>query len=130
MIYCFDTGALNHLHNDTEVTNLTTGLTATNTVWITALNVIEVGITEDVERRSSLLQLQRKLTDDRRPLQIPNRLIRERAAAYAARLDRAALSVGEKDGVWIALSNPQLIDEVLRQDLYRWKKESAEKLWP
>ena len=123
MIYCFDTSALNHLHDDTEVANLTTGLIVTNTVWITALNVIEVGITEDAERRNSLLQLQRKLTDNRRPLQIPNRLIRERAAAYAARLDRADLSVGEEDGVWIALSNPQLIDEVLRQELYGWKKE-------
>lgn len=123
MIYCFDTSALNHLHDDTEVTNLTTGLVVTNTVWITALNVIEVGITEDADRRSSLLQLQSKLTDDRRPLQIPNRLIRERAAAYAARLDRAALSVSEEDGVWIALSNPQHIDEVSRQELYRWKKE-------
>ncbi len=123
MIYCFDTSALNHLHDDTEVTNLTTGLVVTNAIWITALNVIEVGITEDADRRSSLLQLQRKLTDNRRPLQIPNRLIRERAVAYAAGEDRAASSVGEEDGVWIALRNPQLIDEASRQELYRWKKE-------
>ncbi len=123
MIYCFDTSALNHLHDDPEAANLTTGLLAANTVWITALNVIEVGITEDAERRNSLLQLQRKLTDDKRPLQIPNRLIRERAAAYAAGLDRAVSSVGKEDGVWIALSNPQLVNEVSRQELYRWKKE-------
>jgi hypothetical protein len=123
MIYCFDTSALNHLHDDPEAANLTTGLLATNTVWITALNVIEVGITEDAERRNSLLQLQRKLTDNKKPLQIANRLIRERAAAYAAGLDRAVSSVSEEDGVWIALNNPQLVNEVLRQELYRWKKE-------
>src|SRR5688500_8815222 len=89
MIYCFDTSALNHLHDDPEAATVPAGLPAANTGWITALSVNEVGITEDAERRTAVLQQQRKLTGDSRPLQIPNRLIGERAAAYAAGLDRA-----------------------------------------
>ena len=108
MIYCFDTSALNRLHDDSEMKSLRDGIIATNTVWITALNVIEAGITEDIGRRLSLLQLQKKLSGHRRPLQIPNRLIRELAVAYTNRRPHGDLSIAEdQDGIWVALNDPE-----------------------
>lgn len=124
MIYCFDTSALNCLHDDPECANMTVGLTATNTVWITALNVIEAGITNETVRRISLLKLQKQLGRDIRPLQIPNLLLQECASAFAARQSRKDLSIGkDQNGIWYALSNPEQIDEAARQKLYAWKKE-------
>ena len=124
MIYYFDTSALNYLHDDPEVANITAGLTATNTIWITSLNVIEAGITNNAERRISLLKLQKQLARDIRPLQLPNLLLRESAVAYATRKDRRDLSIGKnQNGIWIALNNPEKIDDAARQELYRWKKE-------
>jgi hypothetical protein len=124
MIYCFDTSALNRLHDDADMKSLRDGIIATNTVWITALNVIEAGITENIGRRLSLLQLQKKLSGHRRPLQIPNHLIRELAVAYANRRPSGDLSIAEdQDGIWVALNDPEAIDETTRQELYHWKSD-------
>lgn len=124
MIYCFDTSALNKLHDDSEMKSLRDGIIATNTVWITALNVIEAGITKDIGRRLSLLQLQKKLSRHRRPLQIPDRLISELAIAYANRSPRGGLSIAEdQDNIWVALNDPEEIDEAARQELYHWKND-------
>lgn len=124
MIFCFDTSGLNYLHDDAEVEPIVTGLIATNTVWITALNVIEAGITECRDRRTSLLQLQKRLSGGIRPLEIPNRISHNKILAFATGLDRVDLSIGhDHNGIWIALNNPERIDEEMRQELYSWKKE-------
>ena len=81
-------------------------------------------ITEDIGRRLSLLQLQKKLSGHRRPLQIPNRLIRELAVAYTNRRPHGDLSIAEdQDGIWVALNDPEEIDEATRQELYHWKND-------
>jgi len=124
MIYCFDTSALNYLHDDPEVANIIVGLTASNTIWITSLNVIEASITNNTERRISLLKLQKQLARDIRPLQIPSILLRESAVAYATRIDRRDLSIGKnQDGIWNVLNNPEQIDSAAQQGLYNWKKK-------
>jgi len=123
MIYCFDTSALNELHDDVEAAAITAGRLATTEVRITALNVIETASTRDSVRRISLLQLQKRLAGNQRPLQIPNLLIRSLAIAYAGHLESGNLSIGSnEEGIWIALDSPECIDEDSRQELYNWSR--------
>lgn len=89
--------------------------------------MIEAGITNNTERRISLLKLQKQLARDIRPLQIPSLLLRECAVAYATRKDRRDLSIGKnQNGIWNALNNPERIDGAAQQELYKWKKELEE----
>lgn len=43
MIYLFDTSGINRLHDDPSRGAIEAGLVSTNEVWISALNVAEVG---------------------------------------------------------------------------------------
>jgi len=61
MIYCFDTSALNELHDEAGAAAITARQLGTTDVRITALNVIEAATTRDSLRRVSLLQLQNGL---------------------------------------------------------------------
>ena len=56
MIYCFDTSALNQLCDDAERQPLVAGLLAAHSVYVTAVNCLEVLRTKD-ENRRNLLQL-------------------------------------------------------------------------
>ena len=56
MIYCFDTSALNQLRDDADHRPLVAGLLAAHSVYVTAVNCLEVLGTKD-ENRRNLLQL-------------------------------------------------------------------------
>lgn len=62
MIYLLDMSGINRLHDEPDCDAITRGLISTNEVWISALNVAEVGQTSEISRRMSLLHLLKVLT--------------------------------------------------------------------
>src|SRR5437667_9502077 len=127
MFYCFDTSAINALHDDPDRDFLVKGLLATNTFYLSALNVIEACGTKDPGRRHSLICLEKQLATDFRPLAIPNELLQVLAIAHAKRDPAPIITISqEQDGVWIALNQPSRLDEGARQEVFRWKKALEE----
>jgi len=119
MIYCFDTSAINKLHDDLEKETIVMGILATNKVYITALNVIEACGTRDSNRRRALIALEKQLAVDCRPLAIPNELLRTLAVAHANRDTRPVITIDERqNGIWIALNAPSDVDEDARQEVF------------
>lgn len=127
MDYCFDTSALNRLHDDTNREFLVAGLLATNRVFVTALNIREAVATSDAARRTSLIRLQRRLTADFRPLRTPIELLREVTMARISGRNSAVLTIEENNqGLWWALEQPEQLSTELQQESYKWKKSLEE----
>ncbi len=93
-------------------------------MYTTALNVIEACATQDSDKRVSLIQLIKELGGYNRPLEIPNKLLQVLAIAYARRKPAATLSITkEQEGLWIALNEPEMLDEQARHEVLQWKEQ-------
>ena len=128
MRYCFDTSGVNRLFADPAREEIVSALLASGTVRITAYNVIEAAKTDDVALRVSLVKLMRRLSDYKRPLDRPNTLVRAVARAYANRSPDgsatfSANSDPDLDGVWVALQEPEQLDEEMRAEVQQWSTQ-------
>jgi hypothetical protein len=75
MNYCFDTSVINNLYNDPDRDFLIKGLVSTNTIEITAVNVVEILATKDMERRQALINFAKMLSKGKSPIALPDELI-------------------------------------------------------
>jgi len=122
MDYCFDTSALNRLHDDPDREAIIVGLLATNNVFITALNIREAVATTKAARRVSLMRLQRRLTRGFRPLRTPIEVLREVTIARLSGRDSVTLTIEENSqGLWWALEQPEALTIEMQQESYEWK---------
>lgn len=127
MIYCFDTSALNRLHDDPERKSIARGIVVTNRIYISGLNIIEACATGDAKRRQSLIGLLKELSGNYRPLAIPNELLQTLAVAYAKRDTKPVITIDERqNGIWIALNAPTEIGDEERQEVLTWKVQLEE----
>ena len=83
MIYCFDTSAINRLCDDVERQAIVRGVLAAHSVYITAVNCVEVLATPDPARRGQLQELLRELARGQLPLALPLDLLKVLTFAYA-----------------------------------------------
>jgi predicted nucleic acid-binding protein len=125
MRYCFDTSALNRLLDDPDHESLVCACLASGGFRITAFNVVEAAKTADVKRRTDLLTLFRRLSKGYRFLDRPNTILRATARGYAERTSHGVPSVTinadpNLDGLWVALNEPDKIDEETRAELLEW----------
>jgi hypothetical protein len=128
MIYLFDTSGINRLHDDPDCDAIATGLVSTNEVWISALNVAEVGQTSEHSRRMSLLHLLKVLTRSRRPLEFPTILIQRGIEAYSKRLPSIDISISENsEDIWQVMIDPTLLDEAAMSKWSQPLREFEEK---
>jgi predicted nucleic acid-binding protein len=128
MLYCFDTSALNRLHDDPAREEMVAALLATGRIWITCYNVLEAARTAKAERRWSLVRLMRRLSDGQRPLDQPKTIVRSAAAAFSRRQlpggTRLVVNGDEHmDGVVAALSSPEELDDVARAEVDAWSSQ-------
>lgn len=128
MRYCLDTSALNRLHDDPDREAIVTGMLTGASFRISAYNVIESAKTSDVARRQSLVRLLNELSQNKRPLDRPNTLIRAVARGYAHRRrgEDVTLTVNEDpnlEGLWSALNEPEAIQESERCELFDWAQQ-------
>jgi hypothetical protein len=120
LIYLLDTSGINRLHDDPDCDAIKKGLISTNEVWISALNVAEVGQTSELSHRMSLLHLLKELTQGRRPLEFPTILIQRGIEAYSRRLPSIDISISEKsEDIWQVLIDPTLLDD---EALSKWSE--------
>src|SRR5215471_4796040 len=112
MDYCFDTSAINRLHDDPDRRAIIARLLAKNRVLITAVNIVEAAVTEDLERRISLLILQRQLSNDDRPLRLPTEILRHLTRAYVQKLPSADIAIDDSEAqFWWVLHKPERLKE-------------------
>jgi len=128
MIYLLDTSGINRLHDDPDCDAISNGLISTNKVWISALNVAEVGQTSENSRRISLLHLLKLLTQGQRPLEFPTILIQRCIWAYSKKLRSIDISISENsEDIWQVLIDPTLLDDAARikwsQPLRKFEEE-------
>jgi predicted nucleic acid-binding protein len=125
MDYCFDTSALNRLHDDPDEDAIATALLAANRVVIVGLNIIEASLTECAERRISLLRLQKRLSNGDRPLRIPPEIVRHLTKAYVQKAASADIAIDDESAsqLWWVLHEPENVDDEARKEAHTWKKE-------
>lgn len=127
MRYCFDTSALNRLLDDPDREALVCAFLASGSFRITAFNVVEAAKTADVARRGTLLKLFHRLSSGDRFLDRPDTIVRAAARAFAERGHRGKTSVtinadADLDGLWVAMNEPERIDENVRAELLDWAR--------
>jgi hypothetical protein len=121
MIYCFDTSALNRLQDDRDREPLVQGLLATGSFVISAHNVVEAVKTRDEERRVALVELMKRLARNKRPLDRPSGIVRSVARAFATNSPTLTVNADPTlEGVWMALNQPDQLNEKARQDAIAW----------
>jgi len=121
MIYCLDTSAINRLLDDSERESIIKALTSIGSFRITAYNVIEAAKTKCKDRRCRLIELMNRLANGKRPLDRPNTILLSYAQAHADGASIAPVNTDDQlEGLWIALHQPDLVDEEARQELIEW----------
>jgi predicted nucleic acid-binding protein len=93
MIYCFDTSALNQLRDDADHRPLVAGLLAAHSVYVTAVNCLEVLGTKDENRRNLLQLVSRELACGQAPLALPIDLLKLLTIVYGADRDRRTFQI-------------------------------------
>lgn len=121
MIYCLDTSAINRLLDDPEREPIIKAILSTGSFRITAYNVIEAAKTPCKDRRYRLIDLMKRLADRKRPLDRPNTILLSYAKAHADGASAALVNADDQlEGLWIALNQPNLVDEEARLELINW----------
>ena len=124
MVVCFDTSALNQLMDDPESGRLTAILLRDFDVWVTAINIIEIGKTTSPERREQLRAFEKRLAKKFEPLDMPNALAQCVCLAFHNRAKDIVLTLGEANRqLWAAMSVPNSVDEQGRLALKQWVNE-------
>jgi len=72
VIFCFDTSALNQFNRIRDRDTLAISLLRDHDVYISTLNIIEIGKTPDPELREQLRGMAKRLAKDYHPLELTN----------------------------------------------------------
>jgi predicted nucleic acid-binding protein len=121
--YCFDTSAINQLHDDGDREAILAGLKAAHSTYITSINIAEILANKGEDRRRSLLILASRLVGDNNILVFPNDLLQARMKDYAAGLARRGVDELVGRGTFRDFFE---MDEKNRVE-FLWWKESMDK---
>lgn len=125
MIYLLDTSAINNLLDHPESEAITKGLTSTNTIYVTALNVGEVLATSDSQRRKSLVEFEKRLAKGEAPILFPPELLSLQCQLHANGQPRQSLPLSTHDPFILdAYISTSISDEECSDWIIRWKKEA------
>jgi hypothetical protein len=124
MIVCFDTSALNQLMDDPDGNRLTSILLRDFAVYITALNIVEIGKTARADRREQLRAFEKHLANGFEPLDLPNQLVQRACLAFHNRAEKIVVTLGEASRqLWVAMSEPHGVSDQERSELTLWANE-------
>jgi len=124
VIFCFDTSALNQFNRIRNRETLAESLLRDHDVYISTLNIIEIGKTPNPELREQLRAMAKRLAKDYRPLELTNHLVQQLCQAYETGIHEMAWSVSpEREQYWIALSDPHAIGEAEREEFTEWARK-------
>lgn len=127
MIFCLDTSAINQFTRIRDRDILAERLLRDHDVYISTLNIIEIGKTPDAELREQLRVMAKRLAKDFHPLELTNHLVRHLCVAYQTGGTKVTWSIDEeREQFWAALSEPYAIGEPERQELTDWANRLEE----
>lgn len=110
--FYFDTSAVNWLSKDPACDAITNGIRNYTGLYISAFTVAELAASPIKEQGNQLLKIAKTISSNRRPLAMPNDLLKRSLNAMLSNADVMDASIGpEWDGVWNALNEPQMIDD-------------------
>jgi hypothetical protein len=119
---CFDTSTINNLMIDSDVERLTTTLLERYDVYITALNIVEIGKTALPEKRERLRAFEKRLTKTYMPLDMPNEIVKKITAAFGRGETEANFGVtDDRRGLWVAMSEPNSVGKKECTELKSWE---------
>lgn len=105
----------------TDSDRLTSILLRDFDVYITALNIIEIGKTARSDRREQLRAFEKRLAKGFEPLDLPNQLVQRACLAFYNRTETIVVTLGDTSRqLWIAMSEPHSVGDVERLELLRW----------
>jgi hypothetical protein len=124
MIYCFDTSAINAVHDDEERDEVLSRLLKfPNRIHITCVNIAEVVSTPVESRRHSLLLLLKQMSNGTNPLMMPNKLIRRATKAFAKGKSSLTITISREDAsFWWLMDDPTSASDVEQREALQWKK--------
>src|SRR5436309_3278839 len=112
MIFCVDTSVINRLHRLKNANRVIEDFLAANDVYISCLNLIEIGRTPDNVLREELRATAKRLAKDFRPLELPNHLVQQLCLAFQHGYRQVSWDVSpERNHFWVALSEPNSLGE-------------------
>lgn len=126
-IYYLDTSAINRLFDSPSSKSLSQIIRERAVVYPSIFNIAELGSESDEMRRTGLIKLVKNISQKYRPLAMPADLLKrsiEGVKVWAMDMDHSISP--EWDGVWVALNDPQSIDERAYQEILSWKKKQEE----
>jgi predicted nucleic acid-binding protein len=123
MIACFDTSVINQLADDPRRAQLVATILSEMEVYISALNVIEIAKTTNVDRREELRELAKTLAKNLEPLALPNELLESVARAFESRAANIVITIPpDQRDLWFLFSQPNAMHEGGREEITRWTK--------
>lgn len=127
MDYCFDTSAVNHLHDDAERKAIVSGFLCANRALVSELNLVEVMATTNAERRLSLCQLLKQLTRGNMPLLTPTTLLRKLTIAHLNGQSEVTIT-GDKatPEAWFTLHCPERCANEEAREFFQEEKSRIE----
>jgi len=123
MIVCFDTSVINQLADDPRRAELVATILSEMDVYISALNVIEIAKTTNVDRREKLRELAKTLAKNLEPLALPNELLESVTRAFQSRVANIVITIPpDQRDLWFLFSQPNALLEGGREEITRWTK--------
>lgn len=120
--FYLDTSAINSLLDDADRSDLTDRLGTHFKVYISVFTVAELAATSEEGRRVGLVTLARDISGGYRPLAMPRDVLTRSLKAVQGWEKEMGVSMGEEwNGLWVALCNPDLIDQKAYSEVVQWK---------
>jgi hypothetical protein len=123
MIACFDTSVVNQLTDDPRCEELVATILREMDVYISALTVIEIAKTTNVDRRERLRELAKTLAKTRQPLALPNELLESVTRSFQSRAENIVITIPpDQRDLWFLFSKANALLEGGREEITRWTK--------
>ena len=127
MNICFDTSAINALCDDPDSTLLIAKIRSSHKVLLTSLSIVEVIANSSAERRKSLLDLLKALSDGTLPLAMPNKLVRRATRAFSKGKLRLMASITQEEyPTWWIVNDALLAEKNEQEEAFQWMKSLEE----
>jgi hypothetical protein len=125
--FYFDTSAINRIHEDLDADSLVAKIKTYSRIYISIFTLAELMAHPDRGERAQLLRLTKDISSGYRPLAMPNELLKRSLEVLLSGANKMDASMGsEWNGVWIAFSDPSLIDGDAYFEVVNWKKQQEE----
>lgn len=122
--FYLDTSTINWLFDDSSCLELIKKLPNHAKIYISVFTVAELAATSHRKRRIGLLKLAKDVLGDCRPLAMPDDLLKRSLKAMQTWAKEISGFMGsERDGLWVALCDPQLIDTEDYFGVIEWKRQ-------